>query len=154
MFKERSFALGIAAPALVLVGLLAAAASCGTANQAVRRQFRDAPCGSALKLCGSGSISHFGSVTSTVVLRPTAVVAFPAAPSIPGLSTVTFAKEKGKLRLALRGSACFAPVSRARAWGTFTIVAGSGVFSNAKGQGVIWGTPLQPRYFGLLTLAK
>ena len=63
-------------------------------------------------------------------------------------------EEKGKLRLALRGSACFAPVSRARAWETSTIVAGSGVFSNAKGHGVIWGTPLQPRYSGLLTLAK
>ena len=131
VFKERSFALGIAALALVLVGLLATAASAAPLVRQFDGQFRDAPCGSALKLCGSGRISHFGSVTSTVVLRPTAVGPFPGCQTDTGTRTVTFAKEKGKLRLAIRGSACSAPVSRARAWGTFTIVAGSGVFSNA-----------------------
>jgi hypothetical protein len=149
VFKERSFALGIAAPALVLVGLLATAASAAPLIRQFDGQFRDAPCGSALKLCGSGSVSHFGSVTSTVVLRPTAVVAFPGCPIYTGTRTLTFAKEKSTLRLAIRGSAC-----GARAWGTFMIVTGTGVFSNAKGQGVIWGTPLQLRYFGVLTLAK
>jgi hypothetical protein len=150
VFKERSFALGIAAPALVLVGLFATAASAAPLIRQFDCQFRDAPWG-ALELCGSGRISHFGSVTSTVVLRPTAVGPFAGCQTYTGARTLTFAKEKGKLRLAVRGSACFPPRSPARAWGTFTIVTGSGIFSNAKGQGVIWGTPLQLRYFGLLS---
>ena len=154
MFKERSFALGIAALALVLVGLLATAASAAPRIRQFDGQFRDARCGSA-NLCGSGTISHFGSVTSKVVLRTTAAVGlFSGCLTGTGTRTVTFAKGKGKLWLAIRGSACFPPLSPARAWGTFTIVRGSGLFSNAKGQGVIWGTPLQLRYFGLLRLAK
>jgi hypothetical protein len=57
--------------------------------------------------------------------------------------TLTFPKEKSKLRLAIRGPSC-----ATRAWGRFTIVTGTGVFSNAKGQGVIWGP-----HFGFATSA-
>ena len=149
MLKERSIALGIAAPAVVLVGLLATAAAAAPRIRPFDAQFRDVPCGPPLRFCGIGRVSHLGSVTSIVVLRPTAVSPLPGCVTYMGTRTLTFSKEKSKLRLAIRGPAC-----AGRGWGTFTIVTGTGVFSNARGQGVIWGTPLQVRYYGLLTLAK
>ena len=152
MFRERSLALGIAAPALVLVGL-ATAASAAPRVRPFDGQFRDTPCGSPrageLKLCGTGTIRNFGSVTSTVLLRRTAVNTIPGCATYTGTRTLTFAKEKSKLRLAIRGPSC-----ATRTWGRFTIVTGTGVFSNAKGQGVIWGTPFRVRYFGVLMLRK
>ena len=152
MFTQRSFALGIAAPALVLIGLLAAAASAAPLRP-FDGQFTDGPCGSGrpgeLKLCGTGTTSLFGPVTSTVVFRLTKNGPFAGCLTYIGTRTLTFANKKNTLRLAIRGPAC-----GSRGWGTFTIVTGTGVFSHARGQGVIWGTVQHVRYYGALTLAK
>jgi hypothetical protein len=154
VFKERLFALGIAAPALVFIGLLATAAFAAPLRP-FDGQFTDGPCRSGrpgeLKLCGTGTISLFGSVTSTIVLRlrATSNPRFAGCLTGTGTRTLTFAKKKNTLRLAIRGLVC-----GPRGWGTFTIVTGTGVFSNAKGQGVTWGTVQHVRYYGVITLAK
>ena len=110
MFKERSFALGIAAPALVLVGLHATAASAAPPVRPFDGQFTDTPCGSdragELKLCGTGTISLFGSVTSTSVSRATPNGPFAGCLTYTGTRTLTFAKKKNTLRLAIRGYVC------------------------------------------------
>ena len=147
MFRERSLVLGIAAPTLLLVGL-ATAASAAPHAAPFDAQFRDGlPCPSPrageLKICGTGRIKNFGSVTSTELLRRTAVDPIPSCATYAGTRTLTLAKDKSKLRLAIRGHAC-----GTRGWGRFTIVGGTGVFSHAKGLGVIWGTS-----FGFATTA-
>ena len=153
MLRERSFAPVIAALVLLPVGLPATTASAAARVRPFDAQFQDFPCGSPrageLRLCGTGRIGHFGPVTSKLVLRHRAGGPAPGCMTYTGTRTVTLAGDKGRLRLSVTGPAC-----GSRAWGTFTIVGGTGVFSHARGEGVIWGTPLRLRYFGVLTLAR
>jgi hypothetical protein len=140
--------LGIAAIAALLLGLVAATASAAPRVRSFDAQFSDHSCGQG-KLCGTGTVTGFAAVKSEVVLAPAASPA-PGCFGGKGTRTVTLDKDPNStMRLAIQGAAC-----GARAWGTFKIVAGTGAFAAAKGSGVIWGTTISLRYYGVLTLTR
>lgn len=146
MHSMRQFLLGITAIAALLVGVLAATASAAPQVRPFDARFNDRECGEG-KLCGTGTVIGFGRVKSELAFGAAAAAA-PGCLGAKGSRTVTLANDASStLRLAVQGSVC-----GARAWGTFKIVSGTGVFAGAKGSGIIWGTPFSVRYFGVLTL--
>jgi len=145
MHSKRQFVLGITVIAALLVGVLAATASAAPPVRPFDAHFNDRSCGG--KLCGTGTVIGFGRVKTELALGAAAAPA-PGCLGGKGPRTVTLENDANStLRLAVQGSAC-----GTRAWGTFKIVSGTGVFAGAKGSGIIWGTPFSVRYFGVLTL--
>ena len=120
---------------------------------AFEANLQDAPCGRNM-FCGSGKLTGFGTVKTRLVLR---IVAPPAAGclGVVGTRRLTLTSDrKNALRLAVKGAAC-----ASRAWGTFKVSSGSGIFAGATGSGVILGSLTKTgherlHYSGVLTLAR
>jgi hypothetical protein len=87
--------------------------------------------------------------TITVFSRPTPGPE-PGCNTYKGTRTATLAKNRhSTIRFAIQGPAC-----GAHAWGTFRIISGTGTFSNARGSGIIWGTPSVLHYYGVIRLDR
>jgi hypothetical protein len=141
---------------------LAALTGCAaTASPAVRRsvhpfegRFRDAATCGGGRFCGTGTLEGFGAVKTQLTLGPT--LAGPeGCVGVAGTRIVTLASDaESTLRLSVRGAAC-----GSRAWGTFTVASGTGVFAGATGSGEIIGTLSKSRgeslrFWGVLRLAR
>ncbi|HZQ64949.1 MAG TPA: hypothetical protein VFA66_06960 [Gaiellaceae bacterium] len=137
---------------LIAAAIAAATAStpalcAGAATRPFDAQFHDKPCGPT-KLCGTGVLAGFGAVTTELVVTPVGPGPAPGCTLGKGTRTLTLAKDSAsRLRLAVQG-----PLCGARAFGTFSVVSGTGVFAHARGGGVILGPPLALRYYGVLAL--
>jgi hypothetical protein len=107
------------------------------------------PCRSRLTVCGTGVIDGFGRVKTVAVYSQPTPGPEPGCQTFKGTRTVTLVKHRrSTLRFAVRG-----PLCGTRAWGPFTIVSGTGVFSHATGSGVTWGvSPLH--YYGVIRLGR
>jgi hypothetical protein len=135
MLTMRWLALAVASAALLFFGLFARAASTAPRGRPFDAQFKDTPCG-ALPMVELG--------------RPVAGPA-PGCMIYRGTRTLTLAKHTHthtRLRLAVHGPAC-----GSGAWNLHDL-SREPESSQSQGQGVIWGTPLQLRYFGVIALAN
>ena len=146
MYSLRRYLLGLTVIGALLVGVLSATASAAPRAGPFDARFSDRECGEG-KFCGTGTVTGFGRVKTVLALGAAA----PPAPGCfggKGTRRMTLESDpKSALRLAVSGAAC-----GTRAWGTFKIVSGTGVFAGAKGSGIIWGSPTSPRYFGVISL--
>ena len=146
MHSMRRYLLGLTVIGALLVAALAPTASAVPRARPFDARFSDHECAEG-KFCGTGAVIGFGRVKTELALGAAA----PPAPGCfggKGTRRVTLENEpKSALRLAVQGAAC-----GTRAWGTFKIVSGTGIFAGAKGSGIIWGSPTSPRYFGVLSL--
>ena len=136
-----------------LTGLIASTALAITPGvHAFNADLQDGPCRHAY--CGSGELTGFGRVKTSVVLR-----LFAGRPkrcfTVVGTRRLTLANDrKSTLRLALKGKWCGRLIR-----GTFKVTSGSGLFAGATGSGVVTGSTTKTgrehvHFSGTLTLAR
>lgn len=156
MHVKASFTLVMSALCTAcLLGVAVGASTAATPGvQGLEAQVRDAPCGQG-KFCGTGTLAGFGKIKTEILFgRPGAPPATGCLGATATRSMTLASDPASTLQLSVKGAAC-----GARAWGTFKIASGSGVFARAKGSGVILGILTKAggeslRYTGVITIAK
>jgi hypothetical protein len=132
--KEGSMRRTLCLTVLAVIGAVAAALpATASSTQPFNAQFQDSWCGDDV-LCGTGTVQGFGKVTTAVTVtgvgeRPDGCL------TVTAVRDITLTSDESTLRLAIDDSVICGP----RAWGTFTIVGGTGVFLGATGSGSLFG---------------
>jgi hypothetical protein len=146
----------------ITAGVLVPAASAASPTESFTAVFHDRVCAilpAGPRLCGTGVIDHYGpATTKSVDLRPTPGPE-PGCQIFKGTRTATLTKNRpSTLRFAYQGAVCGPLNVRGLSFGTFTIVSGTGTFSNASGSGVLWGTfsgnSILTHYYGVIRLGR
>jgi hypothetical protein len=135
---------------LAALGAIAGASPAAASTERFNAEFHDAACGDNMQ-CGSGVLQGFGKVTTTLIL--TALVPGPGdCLTVTAERSLTLVDDGSTLHLVADALVCGQTAD-----GTFTVVAGTGVFAGADGSGILFGFGNEFRdavhYMGELTLA-